>query len=1120
MAGVAAVLLGSGGAVAQGNTPPAAPVITEPSVNGQVLNPEDVHMETGPFADPDPGDVHLCTDWEIWTGAGPAGGGSRAWAALCAPGLSAVHIHLADGAFEGSHVGRTSLLPGSTYVLRARHRDSSGVAASEWSPWTERPFVTGTLSSVFALELQDVAGSPTPALRDTTGAAVSLPGGTSPPSIVLVGGGGGAGALLLEVRGGAGSTNIVINPPALSQHVHVRARVVGGGGGAGVTLPETDFSFTSDHGVDHTVYLPALSVGPGQEAVFWVSSNGATYAGQASQTTPDFSVLARGAPVPWTAAPGFKVEVVATGFRLPVNIAFVPSPGPNPGDPYFYVTELYGTIRVVRRDGTVGTYADGLLNFNPTGLFPGSGEQGVTGIAVHPQTGDVYAALLYDSAPPNGAHYPRVLRFQSGDGGQTGTTQTIIRSFPGETQGQSHQISNLSFGPDGKLYVHMGDGFQTATAQNLDSYRGKVLRMNPDGSAPTDNPFYDAANGINSRDYVFAYGVRNPFGGAWRDADGAHYCVENGPSVDRFARIVSGRNYLWSGTDASMANFALYNWNPSRGPVNLAFIQAGAFGGSGFPAPLMGRAYVSESGPTWGTGPQALGKRLREFTLDAAGALVGPPRDIAVYNGSGKASCVALAAGPDGLYFSDFYKDVGYTSPIDAGSNILRVRWVGAADFSAAPTVGAPPLAVQFTDASTVPSAVSWDWSFGDGATSTQQSPSHTFTTEGVFDVRLSVTGSGGVAVVQKSALVKVGAIKRVALIGGGGAGTPLPGDAAVAEHLEHRGFVVQVYDDEPANRPSAAALGAASDLVLVSSTITASNVGGEFRTVNVPVLFWESALLTSGREPLTDQGTTVGGVTSITITNPGHPITQPFSTGVMAVFVPQTATMSVGRGTLAPGAVALATRAGASADRALMAAEQGAALHGYTAPARRVFFFWQDTSFLYATPTALDLFDSAVCWALKGAPVVTTHPQDLTVNAGAPALMMAAAGGAGPMSYQWRRDGVNLVDDGRVSGALTATLTISPAGAGDAGSYTCVIGTVCGTATAGPAVLTVNGACYANCDGSTQAPVLNVADFGCFLTRYAAGEAYANCDGSTQAPVLNVADFGCFLTRYAAGCP
>ncbi|MEX2217279.1 MAG: hypothetical protein WD749_00840 [Phycisphaerales bacterium] len=60
---------------------------------------------------------------------------------------------------------------------------------------------------------------------------------------------------------------------------------------------------------------------------------------------------------------------------------------------------------------------------------------------------------------------------------------------------------------------------------------------------------------------------------------------------------------------------------------------------------------------------------------------------------------------------------------------------------------------------------------------------------------------------------------------------------------------------------------------------------------------------------------------------------------------------------------------------------------------------------------------------------------------------------------------------------------------------------------------------CYANCDNSTQPPILNVSDFGCFLTKYAAGDPYANCDASTQAPVLNVSDFGCFLTQYAAGC-
>jgi choice-of-anchor B domain-containing protein len=61
---------------------------------------------------------------------------------------------------------------------------------------------------------------------------------------------------------------------------------------------------------------------------------------------------------------------------------------------------------------------------------------------------------------------------------------------------------------------------------------------------------------------------------------------------------------------------------------------------------------------------------------------------------------------------------------------------------------------------------------------------------------------------------------------------------------------------------------------------------------------------------------------------------------------------------------------------------------------------------------------------------------------------------------------------------------------------------------------------CYANCDGSTAAPILNVADFTCFLTKFAAGDPYANCDGSTVEPVLNVADFSCFLTKFAAGCP
>jgi hypothetical protein len=61
---------------------------------------------------------------------------------------------------------------------------------------------------------------------------------------------------------------------------------------------------------------------------------------------------------------------------------------------------------------------------------------------------------------------------------------------------------------------------------------------------------------------------------------------------------------------------------------------------------------------------------------------------------------------------------------------------------------------------------------------------------------------------------------------------------------------------------------------------------------------------------------------------------------------------------------------------------------------------------------------------------------------------------------------------------------------------------------------------CWANCDRSTQAPVLNVGDFTCFLQRFARGNLYANCDASTTAPILNVGDFTCFLTQFAQGCP
>jgi glucose/arabinose dehydrogenase len=567
------------------------------------------------------------------------------------------------------------------YELRVRFRDDAGSV----SGYATRRFHVGAASTVFPLELLDVQSALAPLWLDSADSDVVLPPSLPNQSELRLEAA--DGDLLLSIMGG-GSPHIITNPAPLADHANVR--VVVKAGSNGLVLGETTLTFRDDHSQEHKIYLPAINLAANQRIDLWLASEGSTYFGTAAQTQPDFSNLARRAdlPVPFVAiAPGFIVDEVAGGLQLPTNIAFVPNPGPDPDDPLFYVSELYGTIKVVTKNFTVSDYATGLLNYDPTGAFPGSGEQGLTGIVVDPLSGDVFATRVTATNPadPNSVHHPQVLRFTSSDGGHTAAgAPTIIRNMIGETQGQSHQISNITIGPDGKLYVHVGDGFDYTTAQNLDSYRGKILRMNLDGSAPSDNPFYSAANGISARDYVYAYGFRNPFGGAWRASDGKHYEIENGPSIDRFAKVNPGVNYGWNNSDASMTINAIYNWNPAHAPVNLAFVQPTVFGGSQYPSWMQDMAFVSESGPTYATGPQSLGKRIVQFQLNASGTLVAGPTTFVQYVGTGKGTVVGLAAGPDGLYFTDLYQDLDAVTPIDAGARVFRVRFApaGNGDFN------------------------------------------------------------------------------------------------------------------------------------------------------------------------------------------------------------------------------------------------------------------------------------------------------------------------------------------------------------------------------------------------------------------------------------------------------
>ena len=487
----------------------------------------------------------------------------------------------------------------------------------------------------------------------------------------------------LRVVGRDANGNTVSHFAALPEHEAVR--VVLDAGSRALSLPQSDLQVVGEDGQTYTIFLPAIDLSAGGSIAFCVANSGATYFCDTSDSSPDFSSLAREAAldIPFIVnRPGFVIEEVGADYRLPVNIAFVPDPGPDPDDPLYYVTELYGSIQVVTRDGSRSTFATGLLDYNPAGPISGSGEQGLTGLAVRrsPTDSDIYelyVGMLWDNGnPPGGAsHYPKVERISSVAGGLSMDSRTVLLNMQPETQGQSHQISNISIGPDGKLYVHNGDGFDASTAQDLDQYRGKILRMNLDGSPPEDNPFYNAANGINARDYVFSYGLRNPFGGAWRASDGKHYQVENGPSIDRFSQANRGVNYGWDGSNGSMTINAIYNWSPASAPVNITFVQEETFHGSQLPFDMRDHAFVSQSGVTYATGPQSTGKRLTEFELDENGDLVSGPDSLLEYVGTGKFTVAALAAGPDGLYFSTLYEDSGITGPTAIGAKIYRVRY-------------------------------------------------------------------------------------------------------------------------------------------------------------------------------------------------------------------------------------------------------------------------------------------------------------------------------------------------------------------------------------------------------------------------------------------------------------
>jgi glucose/arabinose dehydrogenase len=270
--------------------------------------------------------------------------------------------------------------------------------------------------------------------------------------------------------------------------------------------------------------------------------------------------------------------------NFPIALAFAP-------DGRLFYAERSGAIRVWQ-NGAAQTFASvSTVNRESGG---GNSERGLLGLAISPTfTSDHYVFAFYSDADYSHQH---VIRWR--DCGGTGMEGVVIITVPSGSD-CCHKGGRLVFGSDSKLYVTLGEEHTASSAQDTGDPRGKVLRYNPDGSIPADNPF-------GAGNPVWAYGFRNPFGIAVNQANGQMAVTNNGPTGDAgspstgydtlIESVTRGAHYQWPlcyGYShlllaASCGTSIPPDWSSEQGtvvPTGAAFVDAA--GPSGFAGHLV-----------------------------------------------------------------------------------------------------------------------------------------------------------------------------------------------------------------------------------------------------------------------------------------------------------------------------------------------------------------------------------------------------------------------------------------------------------------------------------------------------------------------------------------------------
>jgi PKD repeat protein len=364
------------------------------------------------------------------------------------------------------------------------------------------------------------------------------------------------------------------------------------------------------------------------------------------------------------------------------------------------------------------------------------GERGLVNVLADPDfasNGSVY--VFYTAAVPQ---RDRVSRLTIVGNTANPASEIVLWQGTADSVSTDHHGGGLTFGLDGRLYISTGDNGDPPSSQPLTSDRGKILRINKDGTIPTDNPFFDGAG--PNLDAIWARGLRNPYRFSIDPPSGRMFIGDVGLNTTEEVNLgTAGANYGWPACEGPCGVAGMTNpWHAYSHDGRDAAVTGGfVYRGTQFPASLRGAYFYGDFAQNV----------LRYLTIDGAGNVSGGgpflPPDGAL---DGPYDPVMLKQGPDGsLYYVDF--GWGWQGAVNPAS-IRRIRYVAGnqppvAAAAATPAAGPAPLQVSFSSSGSVDpegNPLSFTWTFGDGESSTLPNPVHTFAQSGQFTAQLTVS--------------------------------------------------------------------------------------------------------------------------------------------------------------------------------------------------------------------------------------------------------------------------------------------------------------------------------------------------------------------------------------------